>query len=132
MSKTLSVSVNPEQYKIIKRIADLEKRSISSILKDSIQMRIVLQYVSELISKVGLEERTMETIERDANIREHSEAIAKLIQPVVEKAISGMNPDVIKALEEEGKEVENTMKIYSKPAKRGRRPALTVKADGDK
>lgn len=126
MNITLSVSVTPEQYTIIKKIANANNCSVSNILKESVLMRIVLQTVSEIVSKAGFNERTMETIERDAEIAEHAESMVGLMQPYFEKAFSGLSPELIKALGEDGKELENTIKIYSKPAKRGRRPELST------
>lgn len=126
MSNTLSVSVTPEQKAIIKKIAEANKCSVSNILKESIQMRIVLQTVGEMLSKAGLNERTMESIERDAGITEHAEAMVSLMQPYFEKAFSGISPELIKALGEEGKELEDTIKQYSKPLKRGRPPELVA------
>ena len=125
MNKTLSVSVTPEQYAIIKKIADTNKTSVSNIMKESIQMRIVLQTIGEMLGKVGVTERTMETIERDSKIAEHAEAMVSLMQPYFEKAFSNVDPELIKALGEDGKELEDTIKVYNKPVKRGR-PAELV------
>lgn len=125
MNKTLSVSVTPEQYAIIKKIAVTNKCSISTIMKESIQMRIVLQTVGEMMGKTGLE-RTMETIGRDSKIAEHAEAMVSLMQPYLEKAFSDVDPELIKALGKDGKELEDTIKIYNKSTKRGRPPELVA------
>lgn len=129
MSTTLSVSVTPEQSAIIKKIAKSEKRSVSSILKESIEMRILLSVLSEMISKMGFNEKTIDTINRDAKITEHAQEMVKLMQPYFEKVFSGITPEMISALQEEGKELEETIKLYNKPTKRGRPPALTVKTN---
>ena len=119
MNKTLSVSVTPEQYAVIKKIADANNCSVSNIMKESILMRIVLQTVGEMMNKTGYE-RSMESIERDSQIAEHANAMVNLMQPYFEKMFSNIDPQLIKALGDEGKELEDTVKIYSKPVKRGR------------
>lgn len=126
MNKTLSVNVTPEQYAVIKKIAKMNKCSVSTIMKESIQMRIVLQAVGEMLNKAGLDERTIETIERDSKIAEHMEAMSSLMQPYFEKIFSDVDPELIKALGEDGKELENTIKIYNKPVKKGRPPELVT------
>jgi hypothetical protein len=126
MSKIISVSVTPEQYAVIKKIAKMNKCSVSAIMKESIQMRIVLQAVGEMLSKAGLDERTVETIERDSKIAEHIEEMSGLMQPYFEKIFSDVDPELIKALGEDGKELENTIKMYNKPVKRGRPPELVA------
>lgn len=132
MNKTLAMSVTPEQYDIIKRIADSNKCSVSKVLKDSVQMYIAMYYVGEMLSKVGFtQERTMETIERDAEILMHAEGMVNAMRPYLEQAFYAIPPEVIKALEEKGKDLTETMKKYNKPVKRGRPPALTVNIQGD-
>lgn len=90
-------------------------------------MRIVLQTVSEIVSKAGFNEKTLESIERSSQISEHAEAMVNLMEPYFEKAFSSISPELIKALGEDGKELEDTIKAYSKPVKRGRRPVLSTK-----
>jgi hypothetical protein len=124
MSKILSTNVTEEQYAIIKRIADSNGISVSSLLKDSVKVYILLYYLGDILEKLKVKELTEEVIERNSKILEHANAMTNLMQPYFEKALSNVPKDVIKALEEEGKELAKTIKIYEKPIKRGRRPAL--------
>lgn len=127
MSRILSTNVTEEQYAIIKRIADSEGVSISSLLKDSVKVYILLHYLGDILEKLKMEELTEEAIERNSEILEHANAMTSLMQPYFDNAVSNLPKDVIKALEKEGKELAKTIKAYEKPAKRGRRPALLKK-----
>ncbi len=124
MSKILSTNVTEEQYTIIKRVAEANGISISALLKDSVKVYILLYYLGDILEKLKVTELTEEVIERNSKILEHANAMTNLMQPYFEKALSNVPKDVIKALEEEGKELAKTIKIYEKPIKRGRRPAL--------
>ena len=125
MSKILSTNVTEEQYAIIKRMADSNGISVSSLLKDSVKVYILLYYLGDILEKLKVEELTEEVIERNSEILEHANAMTNLMQPYFEKALSNVPKDVIKALEDEGKELAKTIKIYEKPVKRGRPPALS-------
>lgn len=124
MSKILSANVTEEQYAIIKRIAESNGVSVSALLKDSVKTYILLYYLGDILEKLKVKKLTEEVIERDSKILEYASAMTNLMQPYFEKALSNVPKDVIKALEEEGKELAKTIKIYEKPIKRGRRPAL--------
>ena len=125
MSKILSTNVTEEQYAIIKRIAVSERISVSALLKDSVKVYILLYYLGNILEKLKVEELTEEVIERNSEILEHANAMTNLMQPYFENALSNLPKDVIKALEDEGKELAKTIKIYEKPVKRGRPPALS-------
>lgn len=125
MSKILSTNVTEEQYAIIKRMADSNGISVSILLKDSVKVYILLYYLGDILEKLKVEELTEEVIERNSEILEHANAMTNLMQPYFEKALSNVPKDVIKALEDEGKELAKTIKIYEKPVKRGRPPALS-------
>src|SRR5437016_3669546 len=101
MNKTLSVNVTPEQYAIIKKIAEENKCSLSSIVKESISMRIFLQKLNEVISKLGIMEKGMESIKQNMEIAEHAKAMASLMQTDIEKALSDISPESMKMLEQE-------------------------------
>lgn len=124
MSKILSANVTEEQYALIKRIAEANGVSVSALLKDSVKTYILLYYLGDMLEKLKAKELTEEVIERNSKILEHATAMTNLMQPYFEKALSKVPKDVIKALEEKGKEMAKTIKIYEKPIKRGRRPAM--------
>jgi hypothetical protein len=126
MNKILSTSVTKEQYSIIKKIAENQKKTLSQVTKESIQVYIALYYVGDILSKLKLHELTEEAMERNSKILEHAEEMTKLMQPYVEQIISSIPHDVMKAVEDEGLEFEEDMKKYVKPVKRGRPPALVA------
>lgn len=124
MNKILSTSVTSEQFEIIKKIADSNNISVSYLLKDSIKVYIVLHYLGDIVEKLKVEELTTEVIQRNAEILDHANKMTDLMQPYLQKIFSSIPKDMIKALEEEGKELAQTIKTYEKPVKRGRPPAL--------
>ena len=121
MNRTISANVTEEQFQIIKKIAEQSNKSISEILKESLQILTVLYYVNEMLTKAGMG-RTMETVERDSEILEHYEAIQSLMEPYIEETISSIPPEILRTIEEEGKELEKTINKYNKKAKLGRPP----------
>lgn len=124
MNKILSTSVTPEQYKIIKKIADANNVSVSFLLKDSVKVYILLHALGEILEKLKVQELTEDVIQKNSKILEYAEKMTNLMKPDFEKAIASIPEDVKKALEEEGIELANTIKTYEKPVKRGRPPAL--------
>ncbi len=126
MNRILSTSVTPEQEEIIKKIAAEIGCSTSSLLKESLYLYIGMYYAGKVMNKIGLEEKTTEVIERNAKIKEHFEEVTKLMQPEIEQVISEIPQEIMDSLEEDGKFMENTLKAYSKPAKRGRPPEIAV------
>jgi len=128
MNRTLSMNATPEQYNIIKRIAEHNNITISSLLKEAVQTFIGLSYVNDMLTKMKFEKVTDEAIKRNSDIMMHAEEMTKLMQPYYEKAFSAIPSDVIKALEDEGKEMTNTMKAYNKPLKHGRPPKYLSKS----
>jgi len=124
MNKTLSTSVTPEQYKIIKKIADANNVSVSFLLKDSVKVYILLHALGEILEKLKAQELTEDVIQKNSKILEYAEKMTNLMKPDFEKAIASIPEDMKKALEEEGTELANTIKTYEKPVKQGRPPAL--------
>ena len=124
MNKILSTSVTPEQYKIIKKIADANNVSVSFLLKDSVKVYILLHALGEILEKLKVQELTEDVIQKNSKILEYAEKMTNLMKPDFEKAIASIPEDVKKALEEEGIELANTIKTYEKPVKLGRPPAL--------
>lgn len=120
MNKTLSTNVTPEQYAIIKKIAEENKCSVSNIVKESISMRIFLQKLNEVISKSGIVEKGMESIKQNMEIAEHARAMAILMKNDIEKTLSDISPESMKVLEQEGKTLEKMLKVYGKTKKLGR------------
>ncbi|QUC64402.1 hypothetical protein NsoK4_08230 [Nitrosopumilus sp. K4] len=131
MNKILSTSVTPEQYEIIKKIADANNVSVSYLLKDSVKVYIMLYYLGDIIEKLKVEELTTEAIQRNAEILDHANEMTNLMQPYFQKAFSSIPKDVIKALEDEGKEMAEAIKTYEKPVKRGR-PSALAQTRGDR
>lgn len=125
MNKILSTSVTPEQFKIIKKIAESNNVSVSYLLKDSVKVYILLYYLGDILEKLKVEELTEEVVQRNAEILDHANEMTNLMQPYFEKAFSSIPKDVIKALEDQGRELTETIKTYEKPVKRGRPTTLT-------
>jgi len=120
MNKILSTSVTQAQDEIIKKIAAEIGCSTSSLLKDSLQLYIAMYYTGKIMNKIGLEEKTTEIIERNAEVKTHLEEITKLMQPEVEQVLAEIPPEIMSSLEDDDKFMENTLREYNKPAKRGR------------
>lgn len=131
MNKILSTSVTEEQYAIIKKIAENQKITLSQATKEAIQVYIALYYVGDILGKLKLHELTEEAMERNSKILGHAKEMTKLMQPYIEKALSSIPKDVMKAMEDEGLEFEEDMKKYVKPVKRGRPSALIAMKKGE-
>ena len=127
MSKIISTSVTPEQYEIINKLASEQNMSISKFMKESVQVYTALSYVTNVLAKLKWNEVTQEAIDRNGKIMDLAEEMVKVMEPYFEKALSAIPKEVIKTLEDEGKELNHSMKIYSKPVKRGRPPAITTR-----
>ena len=124
MNKTLSTNVSPEQYEIIKEMAEENNMTVSAFLKESVKISIMLYYLNDVLEKVKFEEMTNEVILRNAEILEHANEMTKLMEPYYEKLFSSIPKKVVKALEEEGMELAETIETYEKPVRRGRPPAV--------
>ena len=127
MSKIISTSVTPEQYEIINKLASEQNMSISKFMKESVQVYTALSYVTNVLAKLKWNEVTQEAIDRNCKIMELAEEMVKIMEPLFKKALAAIPKEVIKTLEDEGKELNHSMKIYSKPVKRGRPPAITTR-----
>ena len=127
MSKIISASVTPEQYEIINKLAAEQNMSISKFMKESVQVYTALSYVTNVLAKLKWNEVTQEAIDRNCKIMELAEEMVKIMEPLFKKALAAIPKEVIKTLEDEGKELNHSMKIYSKPVKRGRPPAITTR-----
>ena len=127
MSKIISASVTPEQYEIINKLASEQNMSISKFMKASVQVYTALSYVTNVLAKLKWNEVTQEAIDRNCKIMELAEEMVKIMEPLFKKALAAIPKEVIKTLEDEGKELNHSMKIYSKPVKRGRPPAITTR-----
>jgi len=127
MNRIISTSVTPEQYGIIKQMADANNMTISQFMKESVQVTTALSYISDTLAKLKWEDITQDAMDRNAKIMEHAQEMVKLMQPHFEKALSAIPKDVMKALKDDGRELSNTMKVYNKPVKRGRPPSLATK-----
>lgn len=126
MNRIISTSVTPEQYEIINKLASEQNMSISKFMKASVQVYTALSYVANALAKLKWNEVTQEAIDRNEKVMEHAEEMVKLMRPDFKKALAAIPKEVIKTLEDEGKELNHSMKIYSKPVKRGRPPAITT------
>ena len=126
MGKILSTSVTEEQFDIIKKIAEMNNVTVSSLLKDSIKVYMLLYYLNDVMEKVKFNETVAEPIQTNAKILDYANKMATLMQPYYDKLFSSIPEDMKKFLEEEGHELAETIETYEKPVKRGRPPKLKL------
>jgi len=105
MNRIISTSVTPEQYEIIKQMADTNNMTISQYMKESVQVTTALSYISNTLAKIKWDDITQDAIDRNAKIMEHAQEMVKLMQPHFEKALSAIPKDMMKTLEDDGREL---------------------------